>query len=137
MSGILRGTARGTVSATRPIWPAWPLASIVVCVLVGVAACNASPQERSAAACSTICRCLESPLPGAQDRCTSQCESQISVSEDCATCIAEHADRCAAIESDCQNVCNQGPVDDGSGDGFPDAGIKIVDAFVANKEGQR
>jgi len=113
MRGILFGT--------------W-LAGSVLAACLG--ACNATPQERTAAACTTLCRCLVSPLPAAQDKCSGQCEAELGgLPDSCTACIAAHADRCASLESECQNDCANQPPPPNGDNTRPDAGFTLVDAF--------
>ncbi len=95
----------------------------MVLVLV-TAACSVTPQEQHATACAVICRCFASALPSAQDRCTEECQSELGISDDCATCVAQLSDRCAAIENSCAPVCQSqpdpDPIPEGRDAGFDD-----------------
>ena len=71
-------------------------------VVTMFAACDVTPAERVATACSVICTCEEAPLPALQDRCVAKCTGDLGgpgISDACAACISDHADRCASLGS--------------------------------------
>lgn len=103
---------------------------LLIYLATALAACDTTPEERAATACSALCACEQAPLPGIQNQCVSMCTSQIGglgISDACVSCISDHANQCTTIETDCQNVCqqNQPPPPE-----FPDGGVVVVvDSF--------
>lgn len=86
-------------------------------LLVSSPACETTPEERIASACTVLCRCEEAPLPALQDSCITKCSNEIDsieISDPCIECISANGDKCATLEDVCGPVCTPPtPVDDG------------------------
>ena len=79
----------------------------MACLVLAATGCEIPPEAADQATCATICACFES-LPAKRDQCELQCMQQLApVSEACEVCVADHADRCETLVSDC-NACGGG-----------------------------
>ena len=83
---------------------------LAIAVLALLAACAQSISEDAFCVCHELCRCTDSPLPGAQQSCTAGCMTQFArnpLGDTCIACVVEHVDRCATLLEDCGPVCTQ------------------------------
>ena len=70
-----------------------------------LAACETPQAVQDEVSCTTLCRCL-TQLPGQQDECVTDCVGDLGpVSDECAQCVYEHADRCTSLFDDCLATC--------------------------------
>ena len=100
-------------------------------LVAALTACDASLQESVTAACTSLCGCEASPLPGEQQECIGECVNEVpaSVPLACLDCITAHANRCATLEIDCDPLCDPEPDPDP-----PPPPPGLPDAFVADPE---
>lgn len=71
-----------------------------------VLACQTPQSVRDESSCETVCRCLEPNVPSVQEECISACVEDLGpIDDDCASCIAEHANECSTLENDCFPLC--------------------------------
>jgi hypothetical protein len=95
---------------------------LAIALAISVAACDAPPDAEARLLCTTVCRCIEAPLPSIQDQCVEQCVRSGDIdnaSQVCSECIFTHADRCGSLIADCDPLCDR-PRPDPTGDN-PDA----------------
>ncbi len=88
---------------------------LLIGLVVLAPACETTPEERAATACTVLCGCSQPQLPALQDRCVADCSNQISMrlSNECIACISANSNRCATIEDVCRPICNPPPTNDG------------------------
>jgi len=113
-------------------------AAWLLCFIALLAACDSTPEERLAAACTTFCGCEVAPLPSQQEECVGECVQDgdfLVLSEACTDCITAHANSCATLEFDCEPICDPGPDPIPEDPPFIDAGgfPSPADAFVEQK----
>jgi hypothetical protein len=100
------------------------LAIIPVACAIALAACDSPPEAEAELLCTTVCRCIGSPLPAAQQQCVDLCvrsDDLTNASRVCSECIFTHADRCGSITSDCMPLCGNDDVPEPLPGGNPDA----------------
>ena len=85
-------------------------------LLVALAGCDRPQDTIDQQACSLLCDCFADPGETAQDQCIRQCVVNLGpVGPGCQACISRTADRCTALESECEETC-LGPLPDPTGE---------------------
>ena len=83
---------------------------LVGCVVLLAGCFNTPAEVRLQIACTTVCTCVD---PN-DTKCVEQCIENAAptlVQDECFECIQLHANACATLISDCDNVCSM-PEDD-------------------------
>lgn len=77
---------------------------------IALASCAQSPADEALGVCHALCRCTDVALPGEQRDCIAVCSQQFEqhpLSDACAACAVEHADRCPILLDDCGPICTE------------------------------
>jgi hypothetical protein len=81
--------------------------SIASALLLVVAACEVSPEQRAHDVANAYCSCVE-VTPSAIEECTDMLEPQLPpISDDCLQCVYQNSATCSKLLDDCDDICSQ------------------------------
>ena len=79
---------------------------VLLCLAAGCLPAPPTPQDQVDEVAQAYCGCV---LPG-DKTCVTQFETAITtVSDACVQCVFDHEHRCAAMQTDCTQLCVGGP----------------------------